>query len=84
MKQNLSNDLRRNIFVNRADGDENPNAGAAVLASGSVANAAQVLGDIIGGNNRRRAGLRINGVFFSIESILLAALLVVSVIALKK
>ena len=83
MKQNLSNDLRRNIFVNRADGDNDPNGTTDVNAA-NVANAAQVLGDIIGGPNRRRAGMRVNGVFFSLESILLAALLIVAVIALRK
>lgn len=81
MKQNLSRELRRDIFVNRADGEYTPNENP---ATADVANVAQLLGDIIGGPNRRRAGLRVNGVFFSIESILLAALLVVSIIALKK
>lgn len=42
--------------------------------------AANVLGDIIGGNNRRRAGIRINNVFFSIESILMAAILIAVVV----
>lgn len=83
MKQNLSNDLSRNIFVNRADGDNDSNGTTDVNAA-NVANAAQVLGDIIGGPNRRRAGMRVNGVFFSLESILLAALLIVAVIALRK
>lgn len=83
MKQNLSNDLRQNIFVNRADGDNDSNGTTDVNAA-NVANAAQVLGDIIGGPNRRRAGMRVNGVFFSLESILLAALLIVAVIALRK
>lgn len=80
MKQNLSKELRRDIFVNRADGNspiEDP-------TTPDVANVAQLLGDIIGGPNRRRAGLRVNGVFFSLESILLASLLVVSIIALRK
>ena len=81
MKQNLSNDLRRNIFVNRADGDDSATMND---TSASVANAAQVLGDIIGGPNRRRAGVRVNNVFFSMESILLTALLVVAVVALCK
>lgn len=84
MKQNLSNDIRRNIFVNRADGDETPDSVTSSVNPGSVANAAQVLGDIIGGPNRRRAGLRVNGVFFSIESILLAALLVAVIILIRK
>ena len=82
MKQNLSNDLRRNIFVNRADGEETP--GTNDVNPGTIANAAQVLGDIIGGPNRRRAGVRINNVFFSLESILLTALLVVAIVALKR
>ena len=69
MKQNLSNDLNRKIFVNH---------------NATLANAAQLLGDIIGGPCRRRAGLRVNGIFFSLESILLAALLILAVIALKR
>ena len=81
-KQNLNNDLDRNIFVQRADGD----TAAAMPAAGAaeVANAAQVLGDIIAGPSRRRAGLRVNGVFVSLESILLAGLLIVGIIALVR
>ena len=82
MKQNLSNDLRRNIFVSRADGEQPDNDNP--IDSGTVANAAQLLGDIIGGPNRRRAGIKVNNVFFSLESILLTALLVVAIIALKR
>lgn len=81
-KQNLNNDLERNIFVQRADGEKEsgmPAAGAA-----EVANAAQVLGDIIAGPSRRRAGLRVNGVFVSLESILLAGVLIVGIIALVR
>lgn len=76
----MNNDLDRNIFVQRADGDSEsgiPAAGAA-----EAANAAQLIGDIIAGPSRRRAGLRVNGVFFSIESLLLAGLLVVGVVML--
>jgi len=80
MKQNLSRELNRRVFVNRADG-ENPETPAVDLAA---ANAAQLLGDIIAGPNRRRAGLRVNGVFFSLESILLAGLLVLGVVALRR
>ena len=82
MKQNLSNDLNRKIFVNRADGDETSTPQTPDNAT--LANAAQLLGDIIGGPCRRRAGLRVNGIFFSLESILLAALLILAVIALKR
>lgn len=78
-------------FFGRADGEEaetpsvtpqdptgNPQASSAVAA-------ANILGDILVGNNRRRAGLRINNVFFSMESIVLAAILIVLVvIACKK
>ena len=81
MKQNLSNDLNRKIFVNHADGDE---PATHPVDTANIANAAQVLGDIIGGPCRRRAGLRVNGIFFSLESILLIALLILAVIALKK
>lgn len=82
MKQNLSNDLNRKIFVNHADGDETTTRQN--IDTANVANAAQVLGDIIGGPCRRRAGLRVNGIFFSLESILLAALLILAVVALKR
>ena len=81
MKQNLSNDLNRKIFVNRADGNDTPDPS---VDNATLANAAQLLGDIIGGPCRRRAGLRVNGIFFSLESILLAALLILAVIALKR
>lgn len=81
MKQNLSNDLNRKIFFNHADGDE---PATHPVDTANIANAAQVLGDIIGGPCRRRAGLRVNGIFFSLESILLVALLILAVIALKK
>jgi hypothetical protein len=81
MKQNLSNDLNRKIFVNHADGNDTPDPS---VDNANIANAAQVLGDIIGGPCRRRAGLRVNGIFFSLESILLAALLILAVIALKR
>ena len=82
MKQNLSNDLNRKIFVNHADGDETTTRQN--IDTANVANAAQVLGDIIGGPCRRRAGLRVNGIFFSLESILLAAILILAVVALKR
>lgn len=81
MKQNLSNDLNRKIFVNRADGNDTPDPS---VDNATLANAAQLLGDIIGGPCRRRAGLRVNGIFFSLESILLVALLILAVIALKR
>lgn len=81
MKQNLSNDLNRKIFVNHADGNDTPDPS---VDNATLANAAQLLGDIIGGPCRRRAGLRVNGIFFSLESILLAALLILAVIALKR
>ena len=82
MKQNLSNDLRRNIFVSRADGEQPDSTNP--IDNGTMANAAQLLGDLIGGPNRRRAGIKVNNVFFSLESILLAALLVVAIVALKR
>ena len=82
MKQNLSNDLRRNVFVNRADGEDNTPTND--LDAGTVCNAAQLLGDLIGGPNRRRAGVKINNIFFSLESILLTALFIVAVVALKR
>ncbi len=81
MKQNLSNDLNRKIFVNHANGNDTPDPS---VDNATLANAAQLLGDIIGGPCRRRAGLRVNGIFFSLESILLAALLILAVIALKR
>ena len=81
MKQNLSNDLNRKIFVNHADGNDTPDPS---VDNATLANAAPLLGDIIGGPCRRRAGLRVNGIFFSLESILLAALLILAVIALKR
>lgn len=81
MKQNLNNDLNRKIFVNHADGNDTPDPS---VDNATLANAAQLLGDIIGGPCRRRAGLRVNGIFFSLESILLAALLILAVIALKR
>lgn len=81
MKQNLSNDLNRKIFVNHADGNDTPDPS---VDNATLANAAQLLGDIIGGPCRRRAGLRVNGIFFSLESILLTALLILAVIALKR
>ena len=81
MKQNLSNDLNRKIFVNRADGNDTPDPS---VDNATLANAAQLLGDIIGGPCRRRAGLRVNGIFFSLESILLAAILILAVVALKR
>lgn len=80
MKQNLSNDLNRKIFVNHADGNDTPDPS---VDNATLANAAQLLGDIIGGPCRRRAGLRVNGIFFSLESILLTALLILAVVALK-
>ena len=82
MKQNLSNDLNRKIFVNRADGDETSTP--TTPDNATLANAAQLLGDIIGGPCRRRAGLRVNGIVFSLESILLAAILILAVVALKR
>lgn len=83
MKQNLAKDLDRRVFVNRADGDT---AQPISAPEGDImaANAAQLLGDIIAGPNRRRAGLRVNSVFFSLESILLAALLIVAIVALRR
>lgn len=81
MKQNLSNDLNRKIFVNHADGNDTPDPS---VDNATLANAAQLLGDIIGGPCRRRAGLRVNGIFFSLESILLTAILILAVIALKR
>lgn len=93
MKQNLSNDLRRNIFVNRADGRDRMGATGTSgeqpdstdsIDNGTLANVAQLLGDLIGGPNRRRAGIKVNNVFFSLESILLTALLVVAIVALKR
>ncbi|MBQ9473274.1 MAG: ImmA/IrrE family metallo-endopeptidase [Bacteroidales bacterium] len=41
---------------------------------------AEILGQIIGGNNRRRLGLRINNTFFTAETILLAGLLATAVV----
>lgn len=82
-----------NNYIRRADGDceetaiENPemNQPAVQTTATDAAQAAAVIGDIIVGNNRRRAGLRINNVFFSMEAIVLSALLIVAVIiACKK
>lgn len=41
---------------------------------------AEILGQIIGGNNRRRLGLRVNNTFFTAETLLLAALLATAVV----
>lgn len=86
-KQNLDRryiDNPRAFFTGRADGDtesteggsENENTNEQMLLG------AQFLGELIGGNNRRRAGIRINNVFFSIESFLLFGILVCGVVAL--
>lgn len=89
-KQNLNKMYNANML--RADGETNPTqtttTEAAVVAKQTMADAAtaaSVIGDILVGNNRRRAGIRINNVFFSLESIILSAILIVAVvIACKK
>lgn len=97
-KQNImSNRFNKrfsNNYLRRADGEdyvENPEGCEPKLDYGTentaadAANAAAVIGDIIVGNNRRRAGLRINNVFFSMESLVLSAILIVAIIiACKK
>lgn len=84
MKQNLSKLYSTPLQMNREDGDTTPATDLVTNAAQNAANAAQVIGDIIVGNNRRRAGLRINNVFFSLESILLAAILIVIVVSVTK
>lgn len=84
MKQNLSKLYSNPLQMNREDGDTTPATDLVTNAAQNAANAAQVIGDIIVGNNRRRAGLRINNVFFSLESILLAAILIVMVVSVTK
>lgn len=84
MKQNLSKLYSTPLQMNREDGDTTPATDLVTNTAQNAANAAQVIGDIIVGNNRRRAGLRINNVFFSLESILLAAILIVMVVSVTK
>lgn len=75
-----------NYFTGRADGEpETTNEPMPVAYANAATTAANALGDLFGGNNRRRAGLRINNVFFTMESIMLVAILIVLVvIACKK
>lgn len=77
-----------NYFTGRADGEpanEPANEPTPMAYANAATTAANALGDLFGGNNRRRAGLRINSVFFTMESIMLTAILVVLVvIACKK
>lgn len=84
MKQNLNKQFAAPLVMREDGAQVNAPVVAEPQTMQQAANAAQVIGDLIVGNNRRRAGVRINNVFFSVESILLAALLVVSVIALCK
>lgn len=88
-KQNLNKMYNANML--RADGEMNPTQttteapAVAEQTMADAATAASVIGDIIVGNNRRRAGIRVNNVFFSLESIVLSALLIVTIIiACKK
>ena len=84
MKQNLSKIYGAPLQMNREDGEPMPSTLDVPTAAQNAADAAQVIGDIIVGNNRRRAGLRINNVFFSVESILLTAILIVLVVMVAK
>ena len=88
-KQNLNKMYNANML--RADGEMNYTQTTAEAPAvdeqtmADAATAASVIGDIIVGNNRRRAGIRVNNVFFSLESIVLSALLIVTIIiACKK
>lgn len=80
MKKKIWNNKQEDLFFGRLDGEGNEDTPATNESNTTVVAAANALGDIIGGNNRRRAGLRINNVFFPLESILLTAILIVSVI----
>lgn len=84
MKKKIWDNPRPSFLINRADGDDAPVDTNANSEAQAALTAANVLGDIIGGNNRRRAGLRINNVFFSLESILMAAILVAVVVLCTK
>lgn len=83
MKHKIWNNKKDEMFFGRLDGDETVET-PTTTQSGSVVAAANALGDIIGGNNRRRAGLRINNVFFPLESILLTGILIMLVIVCCK
>lgn len=72
------------ILINRADGENGNTTDITDIQTNTAVMAANVLGDIIGGNNRRRAGLRINNVFFSLESILMAAILIAVIVLCAK
>ena len=78
-------------FTSRADGAEtatpdiDPAAVATLTDDQRTARDAEILGQIVGGNNRRRLGLRVNNTFFTAETILLAAILAtVIVIAARR
>lgn len=78
-KQNLN--LRKDeLLVARADGDNEPmENSAAVEAAEQTVQAAELLGEMIGGPQRRRAGLRINGTYFPLSDIMLFGILIATV-----
>jgi len=73
-----------NSFTGRADGAEvlDINAGAAVPMTEDqrTARDAEILGQMIGGNNRRRLGIKVNNVFVTAETILLTAILATTIV----
>ena len=81
-KKKLWEENNSNKYFNgRLDGGDDNETPA---SSDLINRAANIIGDIIGGNNRRRAGIRVNNVFFSLESILLTAILIVSIVSIRK
>ncbi len=87
-KQNL--DYRRGVGVmRRADGadvetDSTPEVSTTVNETENAINVAELIGTLVGGNPRRRAGLMINRTFFPFSDFLLFGVLICAVIGVCK
>ncbi len=80
-KQNL-NPRKERMLVRRADGEETTAVETVTTDAEAAVRGAQLLGELIGGRQRNRAGMKINGTFFPLSDILLAGILVaVTVVA---
>lgn len=83
MKQNL-NPQRRSLYA-FADGDTIDTIDTTAQQAQQTVRTAELLGDMIGGPQRRRSGIRINGTFFPLSDIMLfGILLTVVVIAARR
>lgn len=81
-KQNLDSRRRSIMTLERSDGDNSAATPEVVTSDAEAAvRGAQLLGELIGGRQRSRAGLKVNGTFFPLSDILLAGILVAVTLA---